>query len=57
MSAKNKLMEILLAATPISHRILMAAWNDLSFETQCDLLLNYNSCKGIRLDNQWERDR
>lgn len=48
-NGKNKLIDLLLASTPISHRILMAAWNDLNFESQCDLLLNYSSIKGTRL--------
>lgn len=42
MKDPKKLKDILLKPTPISHRMLMAAWDDLSFESQCDILLSYN---------------
>jgi hypothetical protein len=42
MKDPKKLKEILLKPTSMSHRMLMAAWDDLSFESQCDILLSYN---------------
>ncbi len=53
MSEIKGIMELLLSPTPIAHRLLMAAWDNLSFESQCDLLLNYGSVQGQRLRNHW----
>lgn len=45
----KKLKDILLAPTPIAHRMLLASWNDLNFESQCEILLQYEKVKGHRL--------
>jgi hypothetical protein len=47
MHEETNLMEILLRPTPISHRMLMAAWDDLSFESQCEILLAYNKNREV----------
>ena len=47
MHEEENLKEILLKPTPISHRMLMAAWDDLSFESQCEILLAYNKNREV----------
>ncbi len=47
MQEEENLKEILLKPTPISHRMLMAAWDDLSFESQCEILLAYNKNRKV----------